>query len=450
MLRDNKLALRARTQTQVRSGETRVLDMILNDLKERVLMRFGRSSNKAAVMKSSRFKANLSQILNTPDMDGVTPLLIAISCGHFNVTRTLLSLGADAKLRSPSGSTAISIACETNRLDIVNELLQWYQKNCKNSDTNRKKINTLMNDKLLKTDTRPLYWAAENANENTLRLMLELGADVHASSTFRGLTALHVAAMSGNLEMIRVLMYFGANPSQTSISGENAITIALKSKSPFGNNVARWLERWNDVVPKDLAKRLLVRSKAGISDPSSIQSAIREDLKRNDHMNVWNSFVRNRLVQWTVDSAIKNRYAYAKIRDTLISLSSISAEIATKFVESLRRVMSAEEIFIWSCSASILSDVEFFKQTRQSLEKRMFKSYSEKTFNRLRSDVDVLVDALESGHNLGEIRERMVKTNLDLLDPRHVENRRVEVNSLLKWAYAAFTVHDTEKRMYFS
>ena len=117
-------------QTQVRSGETRVLDMILNDLKERVLMRFGRSSNKASVMKSSRFKANLSQILNTPDMDGVTPLLIAISCGHFNVTRTLLSLGADAKLRSPSGSTAISIACETNRLDIVNELLQWYQKNC--------------------------------------------------------------------------------------------------------------------------------------------------------------------------------------------------------------------------------------------------------------------------------------------------------------------------------
>ena len=80
----------------------------------------------------------------------------------------------------------------------------------------------------------------------------------------------------------------------------------------------------------------------------------------------------------------------------------------------------------------------------------MFKSYSEKTFNRLRSDVDVLVDSLKSGHNLGEIREKMVKTNLDLLDPHHIENRRVEVNSLLKWAYAAFTAHDTEKRMYFS
>ena len=135
----------------------RVLDMILNDLKERVLMRFGRSSNKVAVMKSSRFKANLSQILNTPDMDGMTPLLIAISSGHFNITRTLLSMGADAKLRSASGSSAISIACETNRLDIVNALLQWYEKNCTKSNTNRNKIEKLMNDKLLKTDTRPLY-----------------------------------------------------------------------------------------------------------------------------------------------------------------------------------------------------------------------------------------------------------------------------------------------------
>ena len=294
------------------------------------------------------------------------------------------------------------------------------------------------------------YWAAQNANENTLRLMLELGADVHASSTFRGLTALHVAAISGNLEMVRVLMYFGANPSQRSISGDDAATIALKSKSPFGNNVARWLERWNDVVPKHLAKRLSNRSKGGSSDPTSIQSAIREDLKRNDHMNVWNAFVRNRLVEWTVDSAIMNRYTYVKIRDTLISLSCINAETATKFIESVRRVMSAEEIFAWSCSESILSDVEFFEQTRQSLEKRMFKSYSEKTFNRLRSDVDFFFTSLRSGDTLGEIREKMVKINLDLLDPLSVENRHVEVNSLLKWAYAAFTIHDTERRIYFS
>ena len=58
--------------------------------------------------------------------------------------------------------------------------------------------------------------------------------------------------------------------------------------------------------------------------------------------------------------------------------------------------------------------------------------------------------SLRSGDTLGEIREKMVKINLDLLDPLSVENRYVEVNSLLKWAYAAFTIHDTERRIYFS
>jgi len=444
----------------VKSAETRVLDMILSDLKERVLVRFGRSSNKEAMMKSSRFKANFTQILNTTDVDGKTPLLIAISCGHFKVTRTLLSVGADAKIRSETGSTAISIACEKNRLDIVNELLQWYQKDSSSSSfgadgissVRRKKqqIYELMNDKLSKTNTTPLYWAAENGNEDTLRRMLELGADVHASSTFRGLNALHVAAMSGNLEMIRTLLYFGANPLQLSISGENAATFAQNSKSPLGNSIARWLERWNDVVPKDLAKHLLNQSHVGHDEDSmssSIQSYIKEDLKRNGQIDVWNSFTQNHLVQWTIDSALKSRYTYAKIRSTLISLSSTNAEIATKFVESLRRVMSLKEIFVWSCSLSILSDTQFIEQTRQSLEKRMFKSYSKKVFHRLRSDVDYLISSLKSGETLGEIRVKLIKLNLDILDPRSSENRVLEVDALLKWAYVAFTAHDTEERV---
>ena len=72
--------------------------------------------------------------------------------------------------------------------------------------------------------------------------MLELGADVHASSTFRGLTALHVA-ISGNLEMVRVLMYFGRTVS-TSISGRRGHNRVEKQvRSVTMGSMARAMER---------------------------------------------------------------------------------------------------------------------------------------------------------------------------------------------------------------
>lgn len=303
----------------VRSGDVQVFDMIIKYLRDHIFMRFDRRLSKErsdSTQNSAHFKSYFAQILNKSDVDGMTPILVAISCGHFAVTRKLLSMGADARVRNGSGRTAILIACETNRLNIVNELLHWYTKSSSESVSSSRRIKELMNERLC-NGTTPLLWAAENANEDTLRLFLELGADVQASSTSGGLTAIHIAALSANLDMIRTLLYFGANPLQCNASGEDVASIARHSKGPLGKNVSRWLERWSDVVPKDLARKLLRRSRAGTTDPKSIQSAIREDLKARDQIDVWNSFLKNRLVQWTVECAVKTRYTYVSSQNRL-------------------------------------------------------------------------------------------------------------------------------------
>lgn len=109
--------------------------------------------------------------------------------------------------------------------------------------------------------------------------------------------------------------------------------------------------------------------------------------------------------------------------------------------------MTAEEIWAWSCSSSILGDSKFIEQTKQSLVKRMLKLYSENGFLRVRSDVDVLFSSLEKGEDLGKIREKMFELNIDLLDSQGKDNRRVEVDTFLKWAYVAFTSHHSEMRV---
>jgi ankyrin repeat protein len=55
-----------------------------------------------------------------------------------------------------------------------------------------------------------LLIAAQNGNEVILRLLIESGADVTIKSN-TGKTALHVAAMQGSVESVRLLLFSGVD-----------------------------------------------------------------------------------------------------------------------------------------------------------------------------------------------------------------------------------------------
>ena len=96
-------------------------------------------------------------------------------------------------------------------------------------------------------------------------------------------------------------------------------------------------------------------------------------------------------------------------------------------VSCLRRDFHLVLLRIYSQRRGIL------QADKTELGERMFKSYSEKTFNRLRSDVDVLVDALESGHNLCDSWEDGENESWSVIVTSKIV---VSKWSLLKWAYA--------------
>src|SRR5437763_12427643 len=65
----------------------------------------------------------------------------------------------------------------------------------------------------------PLTWAAANGRVAAIRRLVELGADVNTLGTFggpdhgQGVTALHLAAQSGQAEAVEVPLHLGADPT---------------------------------------------------------------------------------------------------------------------------------------------------------------------------------------------------------------------------------------------
>jgi ankyrin repeat protein len=75
-----------------------------------------------------------------------------------------------------------------------------------------------------------LTWAAANGRVGSIRVLVELGADVDQRGTFggpshgEGVTAIHLAAQSGQREAVAALLELGADPLiQDKLHGGNAL-----------------------------------------------------------------------------------------------------------------------------------------------------------------------------------------------------------------------------------
>lgn len=65
--------------------------------------------------------------INKPNAKGYTPFYLAISNGQHEIAKTIIKSGADPNYQNDEGLTALHIACETNKFDIVKILLDQYQ-----------------------------------------------------------------------------------------------------------------------------------------------------------------------------------------------------------------------------------------------------------------------------------------------------------------------------------
>jgi len=151
-------------------------------------------------------------LLEAPDYDGLSPLLLAAKLGRVLIMRELLDRGADPGARDPQGFGAIHLAAQAQYIAAVRELLNRF----------------VPPDMGARDGTTSLHIAAENGDTELAEMLLESGAHLE-SVNIHGMTPLMIAVSHGHLKLTRMLMERGANIEACDRFGRTPFIIASSS-----------------------------------------------------------------------------------------------------------------------------------------------------------------------------------------------------------------------------
>jgi hypothetical protein len=155
---------------------------------------------------------------NATDSKRRSALELAVIKQRTEAVRVLASSGANVDVVGPYGRAPLHWAALRNQVEIAKILL------ANKADPNIKDI---------RTQSTPLIEAAWANHPKVMKVLLEGGADPNIDEVKRtGGTALHVAVQHRRMEMIRMLLDAGADPTRRSRRGQSAIELAKRTKRP--------------------------------------------------------------------------------------------------------------------------------------------------------------------------------------------------------------------------
>jgi ankyrin repeat protein len=132
--------------------------------------------------------------VNTPDVDGMTPLHWAAHWNELEIVKLLLAAGANAKATNRYGVTPLHEATLVTNVAMMEALL---------------KAGASANATYGSGET-PLMTAARTGNVEAVKLLLDNGSDVNTAEEFRGQTAIMFAAAENHAEAVKLLLSRGA------------------------------------------------------------------------------------------------------------------------------------------------------------------------------------------------------------------------------------------------
>lgn len=189
------------------------------------------------------------ELLNSPDVNGASPLLIAIYHQKHDIARMIAdavplidifesaALGRVERIKellredsslacrySPDGFPAVGLAAFFGHLDAVKALI------AAGADIHAAAKNPLK--------VQAIHAAVASKNLEIVRAVLDAGADPNAAQQ-QGFRPIHEAGSSGSRELAELLMKHGADPALKNDEGKTAISLAReKGHADF----ADWLE----------------------------------------------------------------------------------------------------------------------------------------------------------------------------------------------------------------
>jgi ankyrin repeat protein len=174
--------------------------------------------------------------INTQDKLGRSALHWAAAQGKMECARQLMNHAeTDRLLQDQDGRTPLHEAAIKGYDHVISMLLEHNDvQNSINTGDNRHRT--------------ALHWAAEDSNRDTVRLLLDGGADVSREDNCKS-TALHSAAKIGDKDIVRLLLDRGADVSKEDIRNRTALHLAAENGDE--DMVRLLLDRGADVSRED-------------------------------------------------------------------------------------------------------------------------------------------------------------------------------------------------------
>ncbi|XP_021432948.2 ankyrin repeat and SOCS box protein 13 isoform X1 [Oncorhynchus mykiss] len=178
--------------------------------------------------------------VNIVAVDSITPLHEACERGQTQCVRLLLDAGAQVDARNTDGSTPLCDACSVGSFDCVRMLLEH---------------GANVNPTLSSRTTSPLHKACMGGNADVVKIMIAKGASLEAYDLYYG-TPLHVACANDHTACVKALLNAGAKVNYARLH-KTALHRAAKVKSvdmidvlvEFGANI--YAKDKNDKKPID-------------------------------------------------------------------------------------------------------------------------------------------------------------------------------------------------------
>jgi len=191
---------------------------------------YSQDFDKLAIAVVNKDFNAIDSLLNTGiDVDvteedkGATVLLIASSYKDYeDVVSYLISRGADVNFKGKDGRTPLMWAAG-NSLETTKLLLE-----------NGADIKAKGDDGMTAFIQSAFGILSKKVNTEVMDLLLENGADVNSALKGKdaaGWTALHFAAVNGDLELAEYLVSHGADVNHTSDEGSTALSLARQEKN---------------------------------------------------------------------------------------------------------------------------------------------------------------------------------------------------------------------------
>jgi uncharacterized protein len=147
------------------------------------------------------------------DPQAVEAFIQAALNGNPEQLESLLKDGVGCNVADPDGHTALMLAAYNGHTEIVRFLI---------------KHGAAINQKDL-LDQTALHFGATGPFPETVRLLLENGADPDVVDSEEHFSPLMYAAAEGNMEVVKVLIEYGADTHLKDVDGDDAATFAARS-----------------------------------------------------------------------------------------------------------------------------------------------------------------------------------------------------------------------------